>query len=185
VAHQIIQFTGDTTKSWQLTGVRRLIRDTELAISSRVGIIKRKVVSTLGEVNVGYQDGPLAVGTSPPKATVAAGQHFPYINDELIYKQLRSALGPTNLGHTVVTVAPSGQPPDPTTDGDLQVLVSTGQGTAGGYNCLVVDHDGVVADRLGLKSGGRVVIRPDGYIGAITGPDDDAAISEYFRRVFR
>jgi 2-polyprenyl-6-methoxyphenol hydroxylase-like FAD-dependent oxidoreductase len=185
VAQQIIQFTGDTTKSWQLTGVRRLIRDTELAISSRVGIIKRKVVSTLGEVNVGYQDGPLAVGTSPPKATVAAGQHFPYINDELIDKQLRSALGPTNLGHTVVTVAPSGQPSDPTTDGDLQILVSTGQGTVGGYNCLVVDHDGLVADRLGLKSGGRVVIRPDGYIGSITGPDDDAPISEYFRRVSR
>ena len=182
VAEHVIRFTGDITKSWQLTGIRRLIRDSGPAVSSRVGITRRNIVATLGEVNVGYQDGPIAVGSPLPRAKVAAGQYFPHIDDSAISRQLRSVLGPTNLGHTVVTVARS-QPPSPNIDGDLQVLVSPDPGPGGGYNYVVVDHRGVVADRLGLHAGGRVVIRPDGYIGAVAGPNDDTAISEYFHRI--
>ena len=37
-----------------------------------------------------------------------------------------------------------------------------------GYDIVIADPDGAIAERFGLKHGGRVVLRPDGYIGAIT-----------------
>ena len=46
-------------------------------------------------------------------------------------------------------------------------------------------RDGAIAERLGLKHGGRVVVRPYGYIGAITTLDDTKAVSNYFARLAR
>jgi hypothetical protein len=45
---------------------------------------------------------------------------------------------------------------------------------------VIADPAGVVAQRYGLHHGGRVVIRPDGYIGAITNPDDHSGVADYF-----
>jgi 2-polyprenyl-6-methoxyphenol hydroxylase-like FAD-dependent oxidoreductase len=44
--------------------------------------------------------------------------------------------------------------------------------------------DGALAERLGLTNGGRVVVRPDGYIGAITTLDDTTTtIADYSIRI--
>jgi hypothetical protein len=52
-----------------------------------------------------------------------------------------------------------------------------------GYDTVIADPEGIVAQRFGLKNGGRVVIRPDGYIGAIASLDDTTAITDYFVRI--
>jgi hypothetical protein len=52
-----------------------------------------------------------------------------------------------------------------------------------GYDTVTADPHGAIADRLGLKNGGRMVVRPDGYIGAITTLDDTNTIADYFARI--
>ncbi len=39
--------------------------------------------------------------------------------------------------------------------------------------------------RYGLRNGGRIVVRPDGYIGAITELDDHNGIAAYFAQLAR
>ena len=48
---------------------------------------------------------------------------------------------------------------------------------------VIADPDGVLADRLGLNNGGRLIVRPDGYVGAISILDDTNAIADYFARI--
>jgi hypothetical protein len=47
-----------------------------------------------------------------------------------------------------------------------------------GYDAVIADPESQVAIRYGLHSGGRVAIRPDGYIGLVASLDEDA--SSYF-----
>jgi hypothetical protein len=83
---------------------------------------------------------------------------------------MSAAWGPDFGGHVIVTVAGPGQPPGPADDasGARQLLVAPAIGdSAGGYFAAIADPQGLVAARYGLRAGGRIVIRPDGYIGAI------------------
>ncbi|MDT5396973.1 MAG: hypothetical protein QOK33_204 [Mycobacterium sp.] len=50
----------------------------------------------------------------------------------------------------------------------VQVLVTTGREAVHRYDSVISDPARSRAKRYGLKRGGRVVIRPDGYIGAIS-----------------
>jgi hypothetical protein len=66
------------------------------------------------------------------------------------------------------------------------VVVGAGPvGLVGGYDAVIVDPKGIVAQRYGLKRGGRVVIRPDGYIGTIATLDDHAGVANYFAQITR
>ncbi len=47
-----------------------------------------------------------------------------------------------------------------------------------GYYATIADPDRVVASRYGLRAGGRVIIRPDGYLGYVG--DLDATTLSYF-----
>ena len=60
------------------------------------------------------------------------------------------------------------------------MLVTIDDTPMGGYDVVIADPKGVVAQRFGLTDGGRVVIRPDSYIGAIAALDDTTAIADYF-----
>jgi hypothetical protein len=99
-----------------------------------------------------------------------------------VQKQLRAACGPQTSEHVVLTVA-IGQVAPAAGEGQAQVLVTSEDTPVAGYNAVVADPKGVVAQRLGLKSGGRVVIRPDGYIGAIAALDDTTTIADYFAKI--
>jgi hypothetical protein len=61
--------------------------------------------------------------------------------------------------------------------------VTTEETPVVGFDNVIADPKGVVAERFGLKNGGRVVIRPDGYIGAVTALDDTATIADYFATI--
>ena len=43
----------------------------------------------------------------------------------------------------------------------------------------------LVANRYGLRDGGRVVVRPDGYIATVTALDDQAGVADYFAQISR
>jgi hypothetical protein len=46
------------------------------------------------------------------------------------------------------------------------ITVGIGRDAPRWLPAVIADPDGALADRLGLNNGGRVVVRPDGYIGA-------------------
>ncbi|WP_165612681.1 hypothetical protein [Mycobacterium kubicae] len=47
----------------------------------------------------------------------------------------------------------------------------------------VVVVGGTLARRLGLRRGGRLVIRPDGYLGAIAALDANTTLADYFATI--
>jgi 2-polyprenyl-6-methoxyphenol hydroxylase-like FAD-dependent oxidoreductase len=183
VADSVITFTNRLTKVGTLSGTPRRIRDVVVRIVSRVPAARRVIAETAEEVNVNYQGSPIAVGRSPRHAKVTAGQHVPPISDEAVQKQLRAVCGAQTLGHVVLTIAAGQVAPAAGGPEQVQVLV-TGDGVAGaGYDAVITDPKCAVAERFGLTKGGRVVIRPDSYIGAISALDDTTAIVDYFAKV--
>jgi 2-polyprenyl-6-methoxyphenol hydroxylase-like FAD-dependent oxidoreductase len=183
VAQQVLKFSGELTKAWQLSGFPRQIRDVVVGALSHIGAVRRAMANAVEEVNINYQDSPIAVGDRPRGAKVAAGQHLPYVSDPTVYKQLRAVLGPDNLGHTVVTIASEGRAPAAGGGDQIQVLMARDNTTVPGYDTVIADPHGVFAKRLGLTNSGRIVVRPDGYIGAITTLDDTNTIADYFARI--
>jgi hypothetical protein len=140
------------------------------------------MAETAEEVNVGYQNSPIAVGRRPKGAKVAAGQHVPHVVDEALQKQLSVVCGVQNTSHVVLTVA-SSQVAPAAGEGQTQVLVAGDATHVAGYDAVIADPKEIVAQRFGLKKGGRVVIRPDGYIGAVASLDDTTTVAEYFAKV--
>ena len=64
--------------------------------------------------------------------------------------------------------------------GATQVLVARDNTPVPDYDTVIADPHQALAHRLGLKNGGRLVVRPDGYIGVITTIDDTMDIAKYF-----
>ena len=158
IADRVITFTNRLTKAGTLSGLPRRIRDVVIRMVSRVPAARRLLAETATEVNVSYKNSPIAVGRRPRNAKVSAGEHLPHIADAEVQKQLVAAVGP-ELGHVVLTVT------------GAQVTAN---------DTVIEDPKGVVARRFGLTDGGRVVIRPDSYIGAITDLNDTTTIADYF-----
>jgi len=183
IAQQVLKFSAELTRAWQLSGVPRQIRDVVVGLLSHVGAARRAMANAVEEVNINYQGSPIAVGDRPRGARVAAGQHFPYVRDPAVYNQLREVLGADNLGHTIVTVAFDRPAPAVGGQGPTRVLVTRDNTPVAGYDTVIEDSNRAPAQRLGLTDGGRVVVRPDGYIGAITTLDDTTTIADYFARI--
>ena len=182
VADNVITYTNRLTKVGTLSGVPRRIRDMVVRMVSHVPAARQAMANTAEEVNVSYKNSPIAVGRRPRHAKVAAGEHAPHVVDEAVQKQFTSACGSQNTGHAVVTVA-AGQVAPAAGDGQLQVLVTADDAAVTGYDAVIADPNGVVGQRFGLKNGGRVVIRPDGYIGAIASLDDTTTVADYFAKI--
>jgi hypothetical protein len=85
----------------------------------------------------------------------------------------------------VLTVAGNAPAPAAGPAGQTQVLVTADGAPVGGYDIVVADPDGLVAKRFGLADGGRVVVRPDGYLGAVTALDDRTGVADYFAQIAR
>jgi hypothetical protein len=82
-------------------------------------------------------------------------------------------------GHVLVTIAAAGGAAAPAVaPGARQVLVGA-QGEGSGYDAVVADPGRRCAQRLGLPHGGRVMVRPDGYAGFVTGLADSGTGTEY------
>ena len=182
VADGVIAFTDRLTRAGTLSGVPRRIRDLVIRLLSQIPAARRFMAETAEEVNIAYRTSPIAVGRRPRHAKVAAGEHVPHLTDEALQKQLRAACGPDNTGHVVLTVA-SGQPVPAASDGQIQVLVTAHDADVAGYDTIIADPKGLVAQRFGLKNGGHLVIRPDGYIGAVASLDDTTTVADYFATV--
>jgi 2-polyprenyl-6-methoxyphenol hydroxylase-like FAD-dependent oxidoreductase len=183
VADGVISFTNLLTKAGTLSGLPQRVRDVTIRTLSHVPAARRAIAERVEEVNIGYKDSPIAVGQRPRHARIAAGEHLPHVLDAAVQKQLGAARVPENTAHVVVTVTAGHVAPAADGDGQVHVLVTADETAVAGYDTVIADPNGAVAQRFGLKTGGRVVIRPDGYIGAVTSLGDTTTVADYFAKI--
>ena len=176
VAEGVIKFTDRLTNAGMLSGLPGRIRNVAIRMASQIPAARRFMADTVAGVNLNYRKSPIAVDRRPRHAKVAAGDHVPHMSDAAAQKQFGAD------GHTVVTIA-AGPVPASGAHGHRQVLVSTDDTPVAGYDAVVADPEGLVAQRFGLENGGQVVIRPDGYIGAVATLDDTTTVADYFATI--
>jgi hypothetical protein len=183
VADQVIAFTDRLTRAGTLSGLPRRIRDTVIRMLSHVPAAGRFMAENAEEVNSNYRKSPSVVRSRPGRAKLAAGEHVPHLTDAALQKQLGAVWGPDNTGHVIVTIATHPVAPAAGDAGQTQVLVTTDDAPVAGYDFVVADSEGLAARRFGLKNGGRIVVRPDGYIGAVAALDDCTTVADYFAKI--
>jgi 2-polyprenyl-6-methoxyphenol hydroxylase-like FAD-dependent oxidoreductase len=182
VGKKVIDFTSLLTRVGTLRGGARLVRDVIIHAVGGIAPAARKMADAAAEVNVAYRDSPIAVGHRVRHAEVVAGDHLPHLTDAEVQKQISSVCG-QDTDHTVLTVAAGHVAPAAGGPGQRQVLITADDTPVAGYDAVVADPNGVVAQRLGLKRGGRVVVRPDGYLGAVASLDDTTTVADYFAKI--
>ena len=183
VGKSVINFTSLLTKVGTLEGGARLARDVIIQAAGSIAPATRKMASYVEETNITYKHSPIVVGRCPRHAKVVAGEHVPHLVDEAVQKQLSAVCGPDNTGHVVLTITAGQVAPAAGGAGQTQALVTAADTPVAGYDAVVADTKGVVAQQFGLKNSGRVVIRPDGYIGAVASLDDTTTVADYFAKV--
>jgi 2-polyprenyl-6-methoxyphenol hydroxylase-like FAD-dependent oxidoreductase len=185
IGKQVIEFTSRLTKLGTLRGPARLLRDAIVRVVGHLPPAVRVMASNIAETNIAYKNSPITRSAGPRHAKVSAGQHVPHITEPALQKQLSLASSAGNLGHTILTIAGDGPAPAAGPAGQTQVLITPDDTPLGGYDAVIADPNGLVGKRYGLQNGGRVVIRPDGYVGAVTELDDRDGIADYFAQIAR
>ncbi len=185
VGKRVIDFTSTLTKVGTLNGVARVARNAVVKAAGHVPPAVRVMASNITETNIAYKDSPVVLAATPRHTKVTPGQHVPHIDDAELQKQISAAWEPEHTGHTVLTVTGNAPAPAAGPAGQMQVLITADGAPVGGYDVVVADPDGLVAKRFGLSDGGLVVVRPDGYLGAITALNDRTGVADYFAQVAR
>jgi 2-polyprenyl-6-methoxyphenol hydroxylase-like FAD-dependent oxidoreductase len=176
VAAGVIKFSDLLTKAATVHGALPIaLRDYVIHVVTGIARFDHAMADKTEEITVGYPDSPIVTDGHPRHGLVAAGEHE-LVLPEPARARLRPACGPDNPGHAILTIAgPAGTPQAPAQHSAVSVLIGADERAAPGYDLIVADPDRLVAKQYGLPDGGRVVIRPDGYVGLITGLDDDTA----------
>jgi 2-polyprenyl-6-methoxyphenol hydroxylase-like FAD-dependent oxidoreductase len=185
VGKRVIDFTGLLTNAATLKGVARMARDAVVRAAGHIPPAVRVMASNIEETNIAYKDSPAVLASHPRHTKVAAGRHVPHIADSDLQKQIGAASGVANTDHTILTITGGKPAPAAGPAGRMQVLITSDETPVGGYDAVLADPDGLVAKRYGLRDGGRVVVRPDGYIGAVTELDDQTGVADYFAQIGR
>lgn len=184
VAQSVIDFTSALTKAGTLTGGARLTRNAVLHGVGHLPPLTHTMAGIVAETTVSYHHSPIVLtGTT---ATRFVGQHLPPVGDEQLQAAITRACTDNPLRHTIVTLHPDANVcAAPLATDHMSVLVGADTSPADGYDVVIADPDQLLAHRLGLPHGGRVIVRPDGYIGAITTLADEAGLCEYFTSIAR
>ncbi|MBB5160497.1 FAD-dependent monooxygenase [Mycobacterium sp. AZCC_0083] len=183
VAERVISFSSKLTTAATLHGGAHVVRNAIMKVLGSIPAVGDKLAALVEEIGIGYQGSPAVLDRRPRHADVVAGQHLPHPDDPELRKELGRVC---SAGHTVLTVAaPDGPTPAAGPAGHVQVLITSDGAPVDGHDETIVDPGGAIAKRYGLRSGGRVVVRPDGYIGAVTALDDPAGIADYFDLIAR
>jgi len=179
VAAGVIKFSNLLTKAATAHGALPIaVRDNLMHVVTGSARIQHTMADKTEEITVGYPDSPVVAPGHPRHARVRGGGHEAPL-PEPVRARLRPVCGPDNPGHAILTIAgPAGPPQAPARHGAVSVLIAADENAVPGYDLVAADPGRAVAKRYGLPEGGRVVIRPDGYVGLITGLDAD--IASYF-----
>ncbi|MDM2349432.1 2-polyprenyl-6-methoxyphenol hydroxylase-like oxidoreductase [Mycobacteroides abscessus subsp. abscessus] len=185
VARGVIRFTNLLTKVGTLDSGAAAARNVVMRAAGHIAPITHAMASNLSEANLRYNGNRIIVKAAPKHAKITAGQHLPYIDDQQLHEQLWTATSASNTGHTVLVIAPNGIAPTRAPLDQIQVLIASDDTCADRYDHHIVDKNRIIANRYGLRDGGRVIVRPDGYIGAVLSLHDHHGLDEYFARIMR
>ena len=187
VAAEVIKFTSKLTRAGTIhNDVAIKVRNEVMHAVAGFPRVKQALVNTTAEVVVAYPDSPIVVRSHPRHAKVAPGDQAPPIDDPSLRDQLHALLGPDSTEHVILTiVGPGAVPATSTVSGATSVLDADADDSPmrPDYDSVIADSARVIAARYGLREGGRVVIRPDGYIGQITDLHGD--VNDYFALLAR
>jgi hypothetical protein len=140
------------------------------------------VVANLAEVTIHYRSSPIVDGRGRHRAgTVRPGDHAPDV-DGLTDSDGRPVQLSDLLaggGHVVLVRGDA-----PVLAGDYGTVVPVvGAGQTVISQSSLVDSGGAFGKAYGVENDGIVVIRPDGYVGAIAHPGTPDAFANYLGRL--
>ncbi|WP_042424931.1 FAD-dependent monooxygenase [Streptacidiphilus anmyonensis] len=172
VAARVIEFSTRLTHLSTLANpVAQHLRNALLHTATGLGPTRHALAEETEETTVAYHDSPAVVG-SAVRPKVRGGDHLPDVPGT----ELRSVLS-AETGHVLVTLG--ALPAVAELPGVRQVLLADTGAPVDGFDAVVADPDGRAAARLGL-SRGRVLVRPDGYVGALAEGEDDRPVRAYW-----
>jgi 2-polyprenyl-6-methoxyphenol hydroxylase-like FAD-dependent oxidoreductase len=186
VGARVIAFTTRLTDLGTVGGaVRTRLRNELVHAAFGIAPLRERMASQTEEITIAYRDSPLVMGDPARPGTVAPGDHAPSLVDAALQSRIDAAWGTDATGHLLLTLAPDRVPAAPARDVSdaVQVLVTRGPAAVPGYDAVIADPADTLAARYGLPRGGRVAVRPDGYVGLVGGLDDDGR--EYFAALAR
>jgi 2-polyprenyl-6-methoxyphenol hydroxylase-like FAD-dependent oxidoreductase len=183
IAAKVIEFSNVLTKIGTVRGdLATAVRDHAVQLAAALGPVRQAIATQTEEVALAYRHSPIVLRSRHRHAaTVHAGDHLPAMPDADLQRRVNAVAADTP-GHLLITIAPDGRPvpsflPTPANTW-RQVLVSQTGEPLDGYDATIADPDRVIARRLGVPHGGRVVLRPDGYVGCL-GALDSFSLDPY------
>ncbi|WP_042390170.1 FAD-dependent monooxygenase [Streptacidiphilus melanogenes] len=171
VAARVIGFSTRLTQLSTLANpVAQHVRNAVLHTATGLGPARQALADEAEETMLAYHDSP-AVVPSAARAKLRSGDHLPDVPGT----DLRTVLS-AETGHVLVTVGalPAAAP----VPGVRQVLLADTDAPVDGFDAVVADPDRRAAARFGLTSG-RIMVRPDGYVGAVAAASDDRSLTTY------
>ncbi|MBC3841808.1 hypothetical protein GXW82_21025 [Streptacidiphilus sp. 4-A2] len=174
VAARVIEFSSTLTRLSTLANpVAQHLRNAALHVASGIAPGRLALAEQTEETTLSYRGSPAVIASSG-HAELRSGDHLP----DLAGTELRTVLA-AEAGHVLVTIG-TGREPAKAPGGIRQVLIADTDAPVAGYDAVVADREQRAAARFGLKAG-RILVRPDGYIGAITATSDDGPIADYLQ----
>jgi 2-polyprenyl-6-methoxyphenol hydroxylase-like FAD-dependent oxidoreductase len=181
VAAAVIRSTTVMTEVGTLDhGLVMRLRNELMHAATGLAPVQHVLADQIEETALHYRHSPIVVDHHPRHIRVRAGDHAPQVGPPAVRTALQAAVAGTS-GHVVLTVAGPGRPTTAAVPGAAAVLVADRPDAVPGYDAVVADPGRAVATRYGLEHGGRVVIRPDGYVGQVAHLDAD--VNAYFARL--
>ncbi|WP_078911624.1 FAD-dependent monooxygenase [Streptomyces sp. NRRL WC-3742] len=174
VGAQVIQFAGTLTRVGTLANpIAQKLRNKGMHLLTSLAPVRQAMADRTEETAVAYRKSPIVVqGRGDGK--LHAGDHLPAAGPEL-----RAALAAVH-DHVLLTVAANGTAPAPLPGTTArQLLVGAAATAPTGYDAVFQDPDGLAAARYGLPNGGRIMVRPDGYVAAIAPLDENTPLHKY------
>ena len=176
VGARVIRFTTRLLRMGTLeSGLARTLRNEVVHAATGLAPVRQAIADQTGETALSYRDSPIVLAGRSGRRGVRAGDHLPDAGTDL--RCLRD-----ETGHVLVTLG-AGDTPAARAPGVRQLLVTDLAGNADGYDTVIADPRGRTATRLGLRSGGRIMVRPDGYVGYVSDLPDHAIAAAYARRL--
>ncbi|WP_344464768.1 FAD-dependent monooxygenase [Kitasatospora kazusensis] len=176
VGAEVIQFASALTRVGTLVNpIAQKLRNKGMHLLTSLAPVRHAMADRTEETAIAYRKSPIVV-QGRGGGELHAGDHLSAAGPEL-----RAALAGTHE-HVLLTVAGSDSAAAPAPVADVtvrQLLVGAYDTAPTGYDAVFADPDGRTAARYGLPNGGRIMVRPDGYIAAIAPLDEDSPLHTY------